>query len=151
MGSDRKVTGFAGDLLAEHQELMQKIVDVRKFWHDVDELGQGPKCEELASRVAGIREHLSLHFEAEEKDGYLDPALSIAPRYAEEAALLRAEHATLLQSLDDLGKELQTGDSEHWDAACKRLEAFVMTLEHHEHRENGIMQAAFNDDGGAGD
>lgn len=151
MGTVRKETGFVGDLLAEHQELMQKIADMRKFWHEVDELGQGPKCEELADRVAEIREHLRLHFEAEEKDGYLDPALSIAPRYAEEAASLRAEHVTLLQSLDDLGKELQTGDSEHWNAACERVEAFTKALVHHEHRENGIMQAAFNDDGGAGD
>ena len=151
MTTGGKESGFAGNLLAEHQELMQKIADVRQFWHEVDELGQGPKCEELAERIAGIHEHLRLHFAAEERDGYLGPAVTKAPRYADEATALKAEHGALLQSLESLSDELKAGDTEHWDSACQHLEEFVKALEHHEHRENGIVQAAFNDDGGVGD
>jgi hemerythrin-like domain-containing protein len=144
-------TRFMGDLLAEHQELMEKIADLEKFWHEVDELGIGPKCQELADRVAGIRSHLQQHFDAEERGGYLGPALAVAPRFTQEADELRAQHVTMLQTLDSLGGRLRSGDHELWNAVCSEIEAFVRELEHHEHRENGIMQAAFNDDGGVGD
>ncbi len=140
-----------GDLLAEHQELMQKIAELQSFWHEVNELGIGPKCQELADRLADIREHLQQHFDAEERDGYLGPALKMAPRFAQEADDLRAQHVTMLQSLDGLGGRLRTGDHEIWNSVCAEVEAFVRDLEHHEHRENGIVQAAFNDDGGAGE
>ena len=144
-------SGFVGDLLAEHQELMEKITELQKFWHEVDELGIGPKCQELADRLADIREHLQLHFDAEERDGYLGPALKMAPRFAQEADALRAQHVTMLQTLDGLGGRLRAGGHDIWNSVCAEIEAFVSDLEHHEHRENGIVQAAFNDDGGVGD
>ena len=108
MGMPEKQSGFAGDLLAEHQELMEKIAELQKFWHEVDELGIGPKCQELADRLADIREHLQQHFDAEERDGYLGPALSMAPRFAQEADVLRDQHVTMLQTLDGLGGRLRT-------------------------------------------
>jgi len=144
-------TGLRGDLLAEHQELLQKIRDLQQFWHEVDELGIGPKCQELADRVADIREHLQQHFDAEERDGHLGSALKMAPRFALEADELLAEHVTMLQTLDGLGGRLRAGGPEIWNCVCSEIETFIRELEHHEHRENGILQAAFNDDCGAGE
>lgn len=144
-------TNYLGNLLAEHQDLMHKIEQLRQFWHEVCELGIGPKCQELADRIADIREHLQQHFDSEERDGYLGPALNVAPRYSEEAEELRAQHVRLLQTLDALGARLRTGDHEVWNNACAEIAAFVNELETHEHAENNIVQAAFNDDTGAGD
>ena len=142
---------FVGDLLAEHQELFQKIGDLRQFWMEVCELGIGPKCFELADRLVDIRTHLQDHFDAEERDGYLGPALTAAPRFADEAGVLRAQHEEFLQRLDSMSSRLRTGDHEIWNCICAEIDAFVADLLKHEHHENAIVQAAFTDDNGAGD
>ncbi len=144
-------TTYLGNLLAEHQELMRKVTDLKHFWHEVSELGIGPKCFELADRISDIREHLQEHFDAEERDGYLGPALTTAPRYSEEADELRAQHVTFLQALDSMTSRLRSGDQEVWNSICGEVEKFVDDLQTHEHRENNIVQAAFTDDTGAGD
>ncbi|MBI1314624.1 hypothetical protein GC176_25305 [bacterium] len=142
---------YLGNLLAEHQELMQKISELRQFWLEVCELGMGPKCFELADRIASIREHLQEHFDAEEQGGYLGPALRLAPQFADEAEVLRAQHAEFLTRLDSMGTRLRTGDHEVWNCMCGEVDAFVADLLKHEHHENAIVQAAFNEDNGAGD
>ncbi|MHC4875545.1 MAG: hemerythrin domain-containing protein [Planctomycetota bacterium] len=142
---------YLGNLLAEHQELMRKVTDLKSFWREVCELGIGPKCFELADRISDIREHLREHFDVEERDGYLGPALAVAPRYSEEADELRAQHVTFLQTLDSMASRLRTGDPEVWNSICDEVEKFVDDLQTHEHLENDIVQAAFTDDTGAGD
>lgn len=141
----------AEQLLEEHQELMRKVTDIRKFWKEVCELGIGPRCSELAERMAEIRKLLDHHFEVEEADGYLAPALELAPRFAPEAKELAAQHQAFLDRLDGMMDRLRDAESEVWNSVCDELEAFVGELQEHEHRENNIVQAAFNEEPGAGD
>jgi len=141
----------AETLLEEHQELLQEIDDVRQFEHDVCELGIGPKCGELADRMAKIRELLDHHFAAEEKDGYLASALELAPQFAPDADVLLAQHANFLARLDRMLERLRQPESEAWNDVCRELDVFLGELQAHEHRENTIMQSAFNEETGGGD
>jgi len=140
-----------GDLLAEHQELMRKIADICAFRGDVCELGVGPKCIEMADRVTDIRRLLEHHFAVEEDGGYMGNVLAIAPQFTEQATELCAQHAAFLQTLDDLEASLRTPESDVCTSVCGDFDTFISDLQAHEHRENNLIQQAFNQDDGAGD
>jgi len=139
------------DLLAEHQELMQKITDICAFRGEVCELGVGPKCIEMADQVADIRRLLEHHFDVEEDGGYMRNVLAVAPQFTEQAMELCAQHAEFLQTLDDLEVRLRTPESDVCITVCGDFDTFISDLQDHEHRENNLIQQAFNQDDGAGD
>lgn len=139
------------NLLAEHQELMRKITEIRTSWQEVCEPGIGPKCDEMANRVADIRRLLLDHFAVEEDGGYLSNVLDFAPQFAEQAAQLCGQHASLLKTLDDLETRLRKPESGAWDSVSREFETFIHDLHDHEHQENNLVQSAFNQDEAAGD
>lgn len=139
------------DLLAEHQELMRKITEIRTSLQKVCEPGIGPKCDEMADRVADIRQLLLDHFAVEENGGYLSDVLEFAPQFAEQAAQLCGQHTSLLKTLDELETRLRKPESEACDSVSGEFETFIHDLQNHEHQENNMVQSAFNQDEGAGD
>ena len=137
--------------LAEHRELLSQIADLRQFWREVCQLGDGPKFGEMASRVTNIRSLLQHHFEREECGGYLSSALKTAPQFADEAAQLQMQHAGFLASLDQLIDCLKRSQCGSWQGAFAGFEQFVEDLQKHEQREHTLLQTAFNQDEGEGD
>ena len=140
-------------ILQEHRQLMQQINGLRQFWSEVNELGQGPKFEEMGSRIKELRDSLTAHFEDEECDGYLAVALDVAPRFTQQASELQRQHQQFLEVLDRFIERLQTCDpSIHcWQDARQEFEDFLDQLREHEQAENTIVQSAFTEDLSSGD
>ncbi len=56
--------------LEEHQDLMRRIAELRKWWSELDALGIR-KFGETAFRIEELRDLLAEHFAEEERGGYL--------------------------------------------------------------------------------
>jgi len=137
-------------LLREHAELSENILDLRRFWNEVNELGQGPKYEEMGSRVRDMRQLLAKHFANEERDGYLTPALHELPRFAEQAEDLRQQHQQFLDTLDGFIGRLQTCESAFhcWQEVRVEFEDFLRRLRTHETEETTIVETALGKEAG---
>jgi Hemerythrin HHE cation binding domain len=131
-------------LQTEHDELLEEIADIQQFWMEVNELGLGPKYEEMASRVHQFRERLKRHFAEEERDGYLAPAITAAPRLAPKAEKLKQQHPLLLETLDGFSQQLEQRESAYhnWDEVHSDFEAFLEQMHEHESAEMAILRAA---------
>lgn len=140
-------------MLQEHRELMQRIADLKHFWEEVNELGQGPKYEEMESRVRELRDQLATHFVHEERDGYLAPALEAAPRLSSQAEQLQKQHLEFLNLLDHFIGKLQACESAFhcWQEVGVEFEEFLKRLHEHETAEIMLVQSAFEDDIGSAD
>jgi hypothetical protein len=144
--------GDSNAMLSRHRDLMHEIADLQRWWKELYELGI-PKYAEMAMRLNSLRNELRAHFENEEAGGYLAAALAAAPEFAREAKELQAQHPQLLSALDQFIAQLQNNHPSvrTWDEARQRLEDFLLRLRDHEAAENTIVQAAFDNDLGAGD
>ena len=150
--SSSSVSNTAADaFLEEHRELMTRIGQLRQFWTEVRDLGQGPQYEEMACGVGTVRDILAHHFAEEEREGYLKPALDRAPQFSLLAETLQHQHAGFLQWLALFYDRLMCCDFESWEQVHSELEEFLDRLKRHEAEENRIVQSAFNDDLGSGD
>lgn len=131
-------------LLDEHRDIFKQIADLRSFWNEVNELGQGPKYEEMGSRVQELRRHLAKHFANEELGGYLAPALQRTPQFVAQAEQLQLQHAEFLDTLDHYTSRLQTCESAFhcWQEVRTEFEDFLQRLNEHEVAETTIVEAA---------
>lgn len=137
--------------VAEHTLLLARIEELRQFWREVCELGDGPKFGEMASRVSNLRSLLQGHFADEEHGGYFASVLKVAPRFTDEARQLQAQHAEFLECLDQLIECLRKSQCGSWQNVCDGFEQFVEDLRKHERREHDLLQTVFNQDDGEGD
>ncbi len=131
-------------LQSEHDELLQEITDAQQFWTEVNELGMGPKYEEMATRVHQIRARLKQHFDEEERGGYLAPAITVVPRLAPKAEELKQQHPVFLEALDRFSQNLQNRESAYhnWEEVRAEIETFLEQLHEHESAEMAIVRAA---------
>jgi len=138
--------------LEAHQTLTRRIAELRKWWSELDALGDR-KFGEMAFRVQELRDLLAEHFEEEERDGYLASALAVAPQFSAQAADLCSQHPQFLDRLDNLIGRVRDSEprSDYWRTARDELEQFLADLRRHERSENAIVQAAFHDDVGTKD
>ncbi len=93
------------------------------------------------------------HFAQEEQGGYLEEALSYAPRLGPQAAKLERQHPQLLARMDDVCDTAHKRGSEPvaWPAILDGARAAIKELMAHESGENQIIQKAFNTDLGLAD
>jgi iron-sulfur cluster repair protein YtfE (RIC family) len=131
-------------LQTEHDELLLEIADLKQFWSEVNELGQGPKYEEMGTRVEHFRERFRQHIAEEERDGYLAPALAVAPRFASKADELKQQHQRLLDALDRFSQQLQNREAAYhnWEEVHAEFEEFLTQLREHESAEMAILRGA---------
>lgn len=133
----------------EHDVLHKQIEDLRQFWNEVSQLGQGPKYEEMSGRVERLREILADHFANEERGGYLADAVDTAPRLSESAKALEWQHAQFLNSLDRFIERLAKCESAYscWEEVHAEFEDFMQRLDQHEADEMSLVcQAMENGD-----
>jgi hypothetical protein len=126
-----------------HDVLRKQIADLRQFWSEVSQLGQGPKYEEMGGRVRRLREILADHFASEERDGYLAVAVSTAP-LSESAKALESQHAEFLKTLDRFIERLAKCESAYhcWEEVRTEFEEFMKRLDQHEADEMSLVRQA---------
>ncbi len=132
---------FLQMLSTEHVEISKRVSDLRRFWSEVNELGDGPKYEEMGARIRQLRDHLAEHFELEEQGGYLASAIQRAPQLAEQAEQLKQQHQQILDTLDNYSSRLQAcGESyQCWKDVLVDIEQFLDLLHEHESTEAAII------------
>lgn len=148
MGHAASQTDSSSRLLAAHQELMRQITDLRSFWHGSNDSGC-PNGHELADRVVNVRDLLEQHFAMEEDGGYLHAVLEFAPQFAERAEQLCRQHQEFLATLTRIEVRLRNPNA--WNQVREEFETFLQEIQEHEHRENSMVQTAFNQEDGVGD
>jgi predicted nucleic acid-binding Zn-ribbon protein len=110
----------------------------------------GTDSAEMRSRLERARSHITEHFRFEEQNGYMDAVLDHEPNLARIVENLREEHRQLAQELEGLIERTMTG--RHLEVAFRdQVRSWIEGVRRHEHRENSLVQDAFNVDFGAED
>ena len=103
--TDAKAKSLLRVLEGEHEIVSRQIDNLQQFWNEVNELGQGPKYEEMGTRIRELRDVLAKHFAKEERGGYLAPAANQLPQTDPQLELLQRQHGEFLDTLDgDIGR-----------------------------------------------
>ncbi len=119
------------------------------------------QLEEIARRAPGAptillapltatRGHLATHFRLEEKGGYMDAVRDREPRMQHAASQLGIEHEQLMQSLDGLVTRASRAEGPD-ESLREDVLQWLDRVQNHEHRENELIQEAFNTDLGGED
>jgi hypothetical protein len=109
---------------------------------------QGPL--DVYARLEKIKSHLLDHFRFEEAGGYMAPALKEEPRLGPEAKELLDEHGVLAKGLDALIAEVRTAPT--LDQAFRdKFHGWLRQVQHHEARENHLVQEAYYTGDATGD
>ena len=127
---------------AEHRQLHRRL-------HEIEQLFTEPIPSIEAARtivrdLVTLRAQLAEHFDREETGGFLDDAVSLAPRLSPDAARLMRDHSAFLAELDsmiELAKDAITAD-EYTALREKALDLFH-ALRLHEAGEERILQEVF--------
>ncbi|MAT15461.1 MAG: hypothetical protein CMJ46_09340 [Planctomyces sp.] len=127
--------------LNDHEELARRIDDLKRFWHQVDELGDGPKYEEMATRVEQFRRELEAHIEHEEQRPDLFTPTSETSSASEQVEELHREHAEMLRQLDEFSQRLRLCEGAYhcWHQVREDFDDFLDHLHEHEAKEERLL------------
>lgn len=119
----------------------------RSLLDDLRKLEESTRAEstvsELRTRLGATYTHICEHFHLEELDGYMDEVRKREPRLDNVVQGLREEHRQLRHSLDLIHAEakLATGLDE---ALRAKVRNWIERVQHHETRENKLVQDVFD-------
>ena len=127
----RTTAALTESLRCEHQALGRAVGAVRAL------LAGDFDWEEAYEHLVDLATHLDAHFECEERGGYLDAVLELAPHRGDEVRRLRTEH----QSLHDrfVGLLAATITLRDRDEFRDEVAGALGALAAHEQRENGLV------------
>lgn len=140
---------FVRGIQSDHQEMEALARSLRAS------LAQGARQEwnkDAAAAIIGqllhLQEHLERHFALEEEGGYMEEALSMAPRLGPQATKLLAQHSQFKQAMFKLEASAQRSreNPKMWPRLAREIEVLLKGLEAHEAAEHRILQAGFNVD-----
>lgn len=145
---------FLQEIKEVNQEVWQLLDTVRDLCSDPTRISEDP--HRFVDLTADLRDQLALHFALEEAYGYFDEPLYVAPRLAEQAESLRAQHRDLYRQFSDFAEHVEGLNSHaRLPAVTKevahRFQAIDRHLREHEAREEELILQAFDDDIGVGD
>jgi len=108
---------------------------------------------DLEESIAKLKDLLELHFEIEERGGFLGEIVESEPRYESQVETLLAEHRALLENFEKLRLLVHSGVESPalWARIESDFHKFVSRLLNHEHAEKQLLQCAYSDDIGTGD
>ncbi len=148
---------YISQLRVQHSNLRRSMISVLELLLDVirqcDIGASTPESQApTLTLLSDLGRQFPEHFELEEKNGYMEEALAVAPRYAKRAKALMEEHPRLSQEIFTIVKAAQTaGDSSiAWRGVHERFKQLTLDVLAHEEAENDIMESAFLDDLGSG-
>jgi iron-sulfur cluster repair protein YtfE (RIC family) len=116
------------------------LYDLRKLEEATQSL---ERLEELKDHLRRAQKHISEHFRFEEQDGYMELVRKREPRLERAIQELQEEHRQLAQSLEALMAQVERLEQPD-PAVCQRISNWIERVRQHEHRENELVQDAFN-------
>ena len=147
-------TAYLEQVRAEHyglEQILHQLAETMETalaqqWPDASR-------QRLVDLLRELRDQIECHFTQEEVVGYMEEALSRAPRFSAQAAALLKQHAEFAHELRDLLARSQAGRDNPgiWKQLHADLQALLKRLKAHEAGENRIIEAAFNEDLGLAD
>lgn len=144
---DRSDPVILGHVLAEHQDLFNRLAAARKAFAAKAPL-EPDKLAALQQSLSGLRDHLHEHFTQEERGGFLEEAVARMPRLGSAMATLVAEHPALLAELDKIIAFLPSSGPSvaAWEQAREAFAGFADRMLAHERSENAVVQEGYNED-----
>ena len=145
---------YLAALKVEHRELAQLVRTVEAGFSSAAGHGwKGERTSQVVEQLAALRGFVRDHFAQEEEGGYLEEALSHAPRLGPEAARLERQHPQLIAKISDVCDLAlkQHGDPLAWPTIQENAHAAFKELLNHEAGENQLLLRAFNADLGLTD
>lgn len=132
----------------EHEALRQLLGHLHQVL-----TGRTQMPDHVAEMIASLRKHLTTHFREEEEDGFFDEIVEQAPRLSGQAGQLCEEHISLREAVEELDRvaATKTGSASWWEEVTERFHRLSKKLMHHEHKENELLQDAYENDIGAKD
>jgi hypothetical protein len=106
--------------------------------------------QEVCARLSATHALVMTHFRLEEQDGYMDAVRKRQPRLERTIRQLEDEHQQLTYALEALLLEAHKSSDVSADFRAKVL-AWIEQLRKHEHRENALVQEAYEQDLGTED
>jgi hypothetical protein len=137
---------FAESLRRAHAVLEKDLCDLEEAARAPLPVGR----TEWGGRLERTRARLAEHFALEEEDGYMEGVLQRNPNREREVRHLQAEHLQLMEALDALRGKAGT-EGGFPDRLGAEVLAWVAGVRSHEHREDALVQEAFNRDVSAED
>lgn len=137
---------FIAAFQAEHREMGGLVQTLRRVFDDAQAWSPEALIEGTEA-LAALTTHLRHHFEQEEEGGYLEEALSAAPRFSQEAALLVAQHPVMLRQANQaLEFARSVDDAAAWQTLKNDVKSLIAAMIAHETAENKIVRQALNTD-----
>jgi len=162
-------TAFLREIKDDNQHLQELLATLHELTGNPSAAcNQSQRIVEL---LGELRDQLAFHFALEEAYGYFDDAIDAAPRVAERADQLRAEHAILYESACNIAESAQewhmqrvfhhnssgdvrgngTARAPSFRRILIQFQQFRDQLAQHEQNENSlILEALDTDIGGEG-
>lgn len=141
---DDEYAAFVAAFRAEHRELhksvqtLGRVLDKSRSWSQ-------KASNEAAEALAAMEKHLRRHFAQEEKGGYLEESLAVAPRFSHEAAQLLDQHSVLLRTANQaLESARRSSDAQTWEKLKSEVASLIAAVLAHENAEDQIVQQALN-------
>lgn len=144
---DRSDPIILGHVLAEHQELFNRLTMARRAFA-LQAAPAGDEFESLRQCLIGLRSHLHEHFTQEERGGFLEEAVARMPRLGSAVADLVSQHPLLLAELDKIIDSLPSSIETvaAWQEAGQTFATFAAHMMAHERHENAVVQEGYNED-----
>jgi len=136
------------EIRREHEGLRNLLAGLHKVLGDRLE-----QVEEVSRRMESLSARIETHFNQEELTGFFDRIVDRAPRLSEQIDDLRAEHQSMLSDVRALHEISVDGDGSPawWQRLEDKFHQFSKELMQHEHKENQLLQQAYDEDIGAAD
>ncbi|WP_145228609.1 hemerythrin domain-containing protein [Gimesia algae] len=133
-------------LLDEHEQILSHIKDLNQWWAELDEHGM-PKYGEMGTRMEGLRDLLSKHFNDEEQEGYFKPLMDEEPGFCIMVPDFQKQHKEFLTRLDDFSNRLKQPEPpfHNWNEALLELQRLLAELRINENREIERVREAFEE------
>lgn len=152
--AEKASSAYLDAMQAEHREVGKLIHAVEAAFATAALQGwKGSGTSQVVEPLIALRDFMRGHFAQEEEGGYLEEALSHAPRLCVQASQLERQHPQLLAKISDAcdlaGK--RRDDPSVWPSIQEDARAAIKELLAHEAGENQLVQQAFNTDLGMAD
>ena len=152
--AEESYNAYLEALKAEHRQLGQMVGQAEAALAAAAGQGwTGQRATHVVEQLIALRDLMREHFAQEEAGGYLEEALSHAPRLGPQAARLERQHPQLLARISDVCElaRKRHDDPSAWPAIHENARGAIKELLAHEAGENQLVQQAFNVDLGLTD